>query len=374
MKRVDTGDPELLEYLEPFPLLGTLAVYILLALPWAAFLGLIGYLIWSGNAGCICVLVTFPLFLAVRQWLGETRRPAVGADGKPLPLEDSFRLVFDRRRRTLTTSRMRWLSATTAEFPLDRFVALRISRGVTTDRGRSRSVYPLHLIAADGTAVHLERTGDYFAVRRLAEAVGAFLGLDVVDASSDAVVVLSVGDLGKPLALRRAARDPPPDLAPPPGLKGTCEVTADGMVFRTPDFRPSRVELVLLWGAAVGAVLVGAGVATRAVLQPDPYGSFSWWLCSGYLLVPGLLLLGFACLVTNVGPTVIRANAQGISVADRRPLFPSTYEAPADEVWEVALHDGEVKIITATASIPLGRYFAPGAAWLRAVLAKALAG
>jgi hypothetical protein len=374
MKRIDTHDPERLEYGSPRFWLRTLVPLLFLA----AFAGLVGYLVWSGNAACLWFVITLPLFLLVRGWLTERKRPAVGPDGAPLPQDDPYRLVFDRREGTLTVSRLRWLTPQTTAVSLDQFESLRISRNVTVRSTRSGPIneheYTLHLLGPGGTLTHLDRGGDYFAVRKMAVAVGAFLGLDVVDAAEGSPVVLAVEDLGKPVAEQAAARavtDYPPA---PEGLRWEHEVTGDGVVFRVPFRRISRGERWVFGFLPLVALLAGVGVAVWSAIDVNPRDPVSGFLCSGLLAGAAGLLLWFYRSITNEGTTVIRADARGIAVTEERPRSPSTRKIAAAAVQEIRVQEGAVKVITDRESVALGTLPAPQAEWVRLVLLKALAG
>ncbi|MFN0018318.1 MAG: hypothetical protein ACKVP0_08670 [Pirellulaceae bacterium] len=200
-----------------------------------------------------------------------------------------------------------------------------------TQRG-SRVVdvkYQVYLVYRGNDRVLIGRHGDYAPIRHMAEEVGIFLGLHVIDASRSDPVLLPNETLGKSLHELAGAPSSGWTLPPAPQRQGlTHYVQGQQIHFELP--REGFFGCLLVWILAVCCL-----IAFLVYIWIDSKG-VGWMAIIFYGTIGGLLA---AFMYSMVGPswTSGEVDPQGLRLKVRGTFFTSRTHIPGGSIRELRL-------------------------------------
>jgi hypothetical protein len=359
MKRVETGNPRRLVYREPcgWGVLITLPLFVaVVGFGW--FLGftlLDGFADWPPLGQLATVGVG--LLMAVRmvlwgvEWFG-----CVG-------------VALDRDRGVAVPRWGLFLPVGLVSHPLEKFFGL-VLDVITTIHSTNGSetfreyTFVLYLLGENGKRVRIGRSREYVLVRAMAEDVGRFLGLPVLDASGDEPVVLPASRLG--LSLKEKARlEPPREVPPaPPGLRSKYRVEGERIVVEMP--RQSNSGCLAVWFLLLAGLL-----GLLAYIFIDSEGS--WAPVAIFGAVGGIVL---AILYEAIAPqqTVLEVSPRELCVRKLGLVFTSERRLPAERIREVRPGLLDITVLTDRETVSFGLYLGEEELkWIHELLLRVLA-
>jgi hypothetical protein len=220
------------------------------------------------------------------------------------------------------------------EIPMQLYsnVSLRFDRGDSDSPDR----YPVVLDPqGGGRELPLLSCGDYAAGRAAGERIASFLGMPLVDSTSDHQTVHDADAVAAPFR-ERARKEQPSRVHRPATLRTSVEQSARNVRFSIPGPGFRRSQLLRL----VIPLSIGGFVAVQ--LAPFFHGSGTpgevQWFFLGFMALivlgpaAGILLSG----VRNTGRrTVVSASPQGITIQERALLRSRTTEIGADDLLDI---------------------------------------
>lgn len=362
MKRIETGTSDRLGYREPcgcFVLLGLASWLLPVAVPWGliAFgVGFDNYLRAVGPQGGGIALLVMLLFTGHYVYSVGRKYTRVGC-------------IIDRRAGTVEAGCGFLMPFTTGAVPLSRFDRLCL---------RAREYHYLRMVEVkyeltlegDGEELTLlGRCRDYMPVRAMAEEVGRFLGMDVLDATADPPVRLRAEALGKPLN-EQPGRRPWVRLDPPVGSSLDAQVGADHAHIALP--RQGSIP------GLVGGLLLAVSIAGLAVyLVATNLGN--GWLTVLFLVgVAGLLELAALTWVEMSLPRwiLLAADPERLRVTARGLFGSRRTEVAARQIREIRAGDESVTVFCADRAhhFSHGRLSPRERKWIQDVLVYVLGG
>jgi hypothetical protein len=219
----------------------------------------------------------------------------------------------------------------------------------------------------NGRRVRIGRSREYARVRAMAEDVGRFLGLPVVDNASGEPVVLRPETLG--LSIKEKARVERPrevscDKTPPAGLRSKYRVEGNRVVIELP--RLEVMGCLVVW-----FLLLLALFGLLAYIFVDSKGN--WAPVAMFGGIGGLVL---AILYGAVAPqqTILEVSPEALEIANRGLLCTSRRRLEADRIRELRLEAASIVAITDRETVMLASLVSdPERAWIHSVLHQVLA-
>ena len=358
MKRIETANPERLSYREP------VGWGVLFSLPlFLAGVGLALFLLktfgpelarapgWGTLVGGVIILfVGYKAATCAVEWFG-----CVG-------------VTIDRGRGVVIPKGGFFLPLPLGSRPLKDFDALLIDVTVTIHYRNGSETFRdytfLLSLFGSGQRLRIGRGKEYARVRAMAEDVGRFLGLPVVDTASGEPVVLRPETLG--LSLKEKARaDRPREVPPPPvGLRSKFRVEGNRVVIELPGL--AAMGCLVVWFLLVLALL---GLLTYIFV--DSKGN--WAPVAMFGGVGGLVI---AILYGAVAPqqTVVAVSPEALEVAKQGLLFTSRRYLQADRIRELRLESTSIVALTDREAVALAELVSDEERrWIHSVLHQVLA-
>jgi hypothetical protein len=365
VKRLRQYAPHALEYRQPVGWATLILLPFFLALTTFGLLmtvlqfGEFGAYHASGPGdGCLLLFVgAFLLFFAWRfgslavQWFGRIKTTLDKAEGSVTVMWGLLYPLFPSVHR-----------------PLAEFRELQIVHVAERRWRHTHYEHRLLLAGYGGASVRIGRHSSYNPIRAMAEEVGSFLGLPVVDETATPPVVLPPDVLCLPLSVQAARYRPPHPGAPPDGSRLKCGGLGGRVAFEFPPARPD-VWLVLYCLFAAAAV-VGLAAAVAYFLMTDPGGL----ICPGILGAFALLLLAALFPRPYVRRVRLALEDGRFEAATRGLFFRSLRSLAVDDVREVRAERTALTLIATRGRITVGSLKAAEAEWVRDVILWTLAG
>jgi hypothetical protein len=359
MRRIPTNNPELLVYREPvgWGVLFTVPIFLSVVGFGLSMLSLYGQELaglpaWGLLiAGAVVLFIGYKVITWAVTWFGR-----VG-------------VTIDRARGEVVAKWGFFLPIPYETQPLADWVGLLIGERVTIHYRNGHESYReyqylLFLLGPGGRRLRLGRSEEYALVRAMAEDVGRFLTLPVVDGTRDEPVVLRPETLG--LSLKEKAKlERPREVAPPPaGLQSKYRVEGDRIIIELP--RVAWAGCLVTW-----FLLLLALVGLLIYLFVDSKGN--WAVIAMWAAIGGVPL---AILYAAVRPqqTILEVSPQGLEVADRGLIFTSRRRFAADRIRELRLEPVGIEVITDRERVTLATLVrGKERRWIHGVLQQVLA-
>jgi hypothetical protein len=248
---------------------------------------------------------------------------------------------IDARTRTITKWWGMLVPFKQTDHDLESFTHVTITKEIRRSDKSTYTVYPVRLLGDGDKKVDMAEPRDYKGARELAEQIGKFIRLDVVDTTSGEEVRREWDHLDESLRDRVERTHEAVEVSePPPNMKTVCEIEGRRIALQMPPSRNGCAIIAPIIGAIIIPIFLFTSLGQFFEEIPE---EFRWIGFAGIALlvaIPILVILSVVLRVKRGGVCVV-ASRDGIELTERGAFFAKTRFIPADELEELILPHGD---------------------------------